>query len=180
MPIRPERAALYPGGSIRSKEWRAFRASILERAGHACEGTDHFPACRAANGQPHPETGSKVVLTIAHMDHDETHADPARCRALCQRCHNAWDLPYRRENARRKTRERYAQVELEDFIAALPPVGKDRSGGSISGEGDFEMTAEGRRNDEIVSNRGGPKATPPEGATTATPLEGIEDAQSAR
>lgn len=116
MPIRPERAKLYPGGSIRSKDWLEFRAEILTRAGHACEGTPQFPACRAANGEPHPETGSKVVLTVAHMDHDESHADRARCRALCQRCHNAWDLPHRRANARRKIRERYAQIDIEDLI----------------------------------------------------------------
>jgi hypothetical protein len=116
MPIRAERAKLYPGGSIRSKEWRAFRTEILARADHACEGTDQFPACRAANGEPHPETGAKVVLTIAHMDHDETHADPERCRALCQRCHNAWDAPHRKANALRKVRQRYAQIDIEDYI----------------------------------------------------------------
>jgi len=66
MPISAERMGNYLGGSIRSKEWRAFRASIIERAGDRCEGTPDFPECRAANGEPHPETGSKVVLTIAH------------------------------------------------------------------------------------------------------------------
>ena len=100
MPIRPERAALYPGGSIRSPEWLAFRAFLLFRAANRCEGTLDRPDCRAANGQPHPETGSRVVLTVAHMDHDETHADPERCRALCQRRHNRWDAPHRARTRR--------------------------------------------------------------------------------
>lgn len=95
MPIHPDRMKRYPGGSTRSREWLAFRAAILFRAVNRCEGTPQNPACRAANGQPHPITGSRVVLTIAHMDHDETHADPARCRALCQRCHNQWDAAHR-------------------------------------------------------------------------------------
>ena len=95
MPISAEKMTLYPGGSIRSPEWRAFRAALLARAGDRCEGTPQFPNCRAENGRTHPETGSVVVLTIAHMDHDRRHADPARCRALCQRCHLAWDRAHR-------------------------------------------------------------------------------------
>ena len=97
MPIRPEKMARYVGGGTHSKEWKAFRASLLERAGHRCEGTPQHPDCRAENYKPHPLTGSRVILTIAHMDWDETHADPARCRALCQRCHNHWDAPMRRK-----------------------------------------------------------------------------------
>lgn len=98
MPISREKMSRYPGGSIRSPEWRAFRAALLNRAGGACEGTPQFPDCRAVDGEAHPDTGGRVVLTIAHMDHDETHADPQRCRALCQRCHNRWDAPFRRRN----------------------------------------------------------------------------------
>ena len=116
MPIRPEKAKNYLGGSIRSKEWKAFRASILKRAGHCCEGTPQHPDCRARNYEPHPETGSKVVLTIAHMDHDETHADPKRCRALCQRCHNKWDAPYRQANARKTRRKNAPQIDIEDYL----------------------------------------------------------------
>lgn len=117
MPISAERMKLYPGGSIHSKEWKAFRAKLLERADNRCEGTPQFPSCRAENGEPHPDTGGRVVLTIAHMDHDETHSDPNRCRALCQRCHNNWDAAHRRKNAAKKRRARSPQVDLEDLLA---------------------------------------------------------------
>lgn len=100
MPIKPENRGRYPGGSIRSPEWRAFRAEILERAGDRCEGTPIRPYCRAPNGGRHPDTGSKVVLTVAHMDQDPTHARPDDCRALCQRCHLEWDAHYRRGEVR--------------------------------------------------------------------------------
>ena len=120
MPISPDRMALYPGGSIRSPEWLAFRAFLLFRAANRCEGTPQHPACRAANGERHPETGGKVVLTIAHMDHDETHADPARCRALCQRCHNRWDAAHRRANAEVTRRAALASRDL--FPAPRPPA----------------------------------------------------------
>lgn len=117
MPISPERMARYPGGSIRSPEWRAFRASIIERAGDACEGTEQNPDCRAANGEPHPVTGSKVVLTIAHLDWDESHADPKRCRALCQRCHLQWDARQHGMNARKT---RFRKTGQDDLFAEEP------------------------------------------------------------
>ncbi|CAA0096173.1 Uncharacterised protein [Starkeya nomas] len=44
MPIKPENEALYPGGSIRSAEWREIRARIQQRAGNCCEG------CGVGNG----------------------------------------------------------------------------------------------------------------------------------
>lgn len=112
MPISAEKMKRYPGGSIRSPEWLAFRASLIERAGNACEGTPQNPDCRAANGEPHPITGGRVVLTIAHMDWDESHADPDRCRALCQRCHNMWDAPSRRVNASKTRHRKRGQDDL--------------------------------------------------------------------
>jgi len=55
----------------------------------------------AVNSEPHPETGSRVVLTVAHMDHDRTNNDPANLRALCQRCHLDWDRDHHLRNRRR-------------------------------------------------------------------------------
>jgi hypothetical protein len=115
-PISADKMKRYPGGSIRSKEWLEFRAFIIDRAGDCCEGTPQHPGCRARNGKPHPETGGRVVLTIAHMDHDETHADPDRCRALCQRCHNKWDAPHRKSNAARTRRMKSPQIDFEEFL----------------------------------------------------------------
>lgn len=116
MPISPEKNKNYPGGSIRSKVWKEFRASLLERAGFRCEGTPQNPDCRAADGEPHPITGSKVVLTIAHMDHDESHADPERCRALCQRCHLQWDALHHKANAARTRHGKRAVFDLVEDI----------------------------------------------------------------
>lgn len=44
MPIKPDRMASYPGGSIKSPEWLAIRARIQARAGDCCE------ACGVCNG----------------------------------------------------------------------------------------------------------------------------------
>lgn len=116
MPISADRMSRYPGGSTKSPEWKAFRTSLLTRAGGRCEGTPQFPDCRAENGMAHPVTGSRVVLTIAHMDHDETHADPERCRALCQRCHLTWDAKHHAMNAAMTKRRRAPQIDLEDWL----------------------------------------------------------------
>lgn len=38
-----------------------------------------------------PERDTRVVLTIAHLDHTPENNDPSNLRALCQRCHLAYD-----------------------------------------------------------------------------------------
>lgn len=112
MPISPERMKLYPGGSIRSPEWLAIRGRILTRAGNCCEGNDLFPTCRAANGEPHPETRSKVVLTIGHMNHTESDCRDENLKAWCQRCHLAWDAPRHRLNSSITRAEKQGQSDL--------------------------------------------------------------------
>lgn len=106
MPIRPENKRRY------SKDWAAIRARILDRAGHCCEGSPAYPGCRAANYQPHPVTGSKVILTIGHLDHrPENNADD-NLRAWCQRCHNTYDGPHRRANAAITRHEKRGQDDM--------------------------------------------------------------------
>ena len=99
MPIRPENRMRYPS------DWKsAIRPSILARAGNRCEGSPDFPDCRAANHEPHPDTGSRVVLTIAHLDHQPENCEPENLRAWCQRCHLRYDLGHHLMT-RRKTRD---------------------------------------------------------------------------
>jgi glyoxylase-like metal-dependent hydrolase (beta-lactamase superfamily II) len=40
----------------------------------------------------------KIVLTIAHLDHDVNNNDFSNLKALCQRCHNRYDVGFRKEN----------------------------------------------------------------------------------
>ena len=92
MPIRPENRARYPAN------WREISAGVRAEAGNRCEGSPAYPDCRAENGEPHPVTGSKVVLTVAHLDHQPENIERANLRAWCQRCHNTYDAPYRQRN----------------------------------------------------------------------------------
>lgn len=78
------------------KNWKEIRAKILLRAKNKCE------LCDAENYKPHWKTGSKVVLTIAHIDQDKTNNMDYNLLALCQRCHNKIDLPHRIKNRNKK------------------------------------------------------------------------------
>lgn len=100
MPIRPENRDRYP------REGKTIRAAILARAGNRCEGSPLWPDCRAENGQPHPVTGSRTVLTIAHLVHTPENCDPTNLRAWCQRCHNAYHAPLRRAGIVARARSR--------------------------------------------------------------------------
>jgi hypothetical protein len=78
-------------------DWKAISRRIrFERARGQCEW------CGAVNYQPHPVTGSKVVLTVAHLGAPMPDGTPVSkldtmdCReenlaALCQPCHLSFD-----------------------------------------------------------------------------------------
>ena len=91
---------LYPA------DWLAIRQAVLDRAGNCCEGSPAYPTCRAANGRPHPVTCSKVVLTVAHLDHDTTNNRSENLRAWCQRCHLTYDAQHHAANRRKTLRRR--------------------------------------------------------------------------
>lgn len=85
-------------------DWKTrIRPAILARAGNQCE------QCGAVNHQPNPRTGSRVVLTIAHLDHDRTNNDFGNLAALCQACHLTLDGKQHAVNAR-QTRRRKQQT----------------------------------------------------------------------
>jgi hypothetical protein len=108
MPIRPENRSRYPAN------WKAeIRPAILARADNHCEGSPAYPDCRAENGQPHPVTGSRVVLTIAHLNHLIEDCSNENLKALCQRCHNTHDAAMR-QAARRERRQALPKVTTED------------------------------------------------------------------
>lgn len=108
MPIRPKNKSRYP------KDWKAISQAVRDRAGNRCEGSPAFPECRAENGKPHPMTGSKVVLTTAHLDHHPENCAANNLRSWCQRCHNTYDAPKRRAGIIERHRARVAIGDLFD------------------------------------------------------------------
>lgn len=98
MPIQPENRHRYPS------DWKAISLRIRKAANWQCEW------CGAANGQPNPITGSTVVLTVAHLNHQPEDNRDDNLAALCQRCHLNYDrhihIHNRQQNSARRERER--------------------------------------------------------------------------
>jgi hypothetical protein len=105
MPIRPENRDRYPA------DWDAISLHIrtvraegrCECAGECGRGT-HDGRCPNMNGGQAYGTGSKVVLTVAHLDHTPEHCDPENLRAMCNGCHLHYDRDHHAET-RSRTRE---------------------------------------------------------------------------
>lgn len=119
MPIKPENKHLYPDN------WKEISYRIrFERARGCCEscGMKHWAVIkRFANGSWRPLTAiewdmvflrirnqhsnmteslkhhgfTRIVLTVAHLDHDPTNNKDENLKALCQKCHNRHDAKHR-------------------------------------------------------------------------------------
>lgn len=144
MPIKAENKARYP------KEWPAIRAGILERARHACEvcgapnrqriargggddaGTYMLDTAEVFSdstgerlGQIHMSNYNvdrmvEVVLTIAHLDHVPEHCDPLNLKAMCQKCHLAYDAEHHKVNAWKTRRAKAGTSELFAMDGSFP------------------------------------------------------------
>jgi hypothetical protein len=106
VPIRPENRARYP------KNWKEIVAHIRKRSRNRCEFIIDGKRCKARNGKPHPDTGSIVVLTVAHLDHQPENNANDNLKHACQRCHNRYDAPMRRAGIQARARAQRAIREL--------------------------------------------------------------------
>jgi len=130
MPIRPENRALYPvdwpaiSQAIRQRAGRhCERCGIPDRAlGGRKNGIWYraSPTGETTLGLDWPRPGDwawchrvglheylrivRIVLTVAHLDHDPTNCDEANLQALCQRCHLNYDARHHHETALRTRR----------------------------------------------------------------------------
>jgi len=75
--------------------WKEIRSRILNRAEDKCE------KCGIPN-YSYRENGAKIVLTIAHLDHDLNNNSYFNLQALCQRCHNRHDIKFRVANRKNR------------------------------------------------------------------------------
>lgn len=113
MPIKPENKHRYP------KNWKEISKKIrFERAKNMCESCgvyNNAKGIRLPDGSfqecpPHLATETqafwcemngfkmiKIVLTVAHLDHNPENNDESNLMAMCQRCHNRYDRKHRNE-----------------------------------------------------------------------------------
>ena len=90
MPISRDKRKLYPAN------WKQISWETRAAAGNKCE------LCDAQNGKPHFVTGSKVVLTVHHLDFNPQNNKPYNLMALCQRCHIRLDAKKKAYNRTKK------------------------------------------------------------------------------
>jgi len=115
MPISAENKAKYPA------DWKAIRGRILDREKNACKwcgAKNHTFVTRDKDGRPREVAGmeaevaildgervTRIVLTVAHLDHGLSDHSDANLAALCQKCHLTHDAKQHAANANR-TRDR--------------------------------------------------------------------------
>lgn len=66
----------------------------------------------------------RIVLTVAHLNHETQDNDPCNLRALCQACHNRWDAPHRAKNAAQTRRRRRIAATGQRELLAAPATGE--------------------------------------------------------
>lgn len=121
MPIRPENVGRYPDDwPVRSLLVRRVRAKWrCECDGRCGRPGDHLDDGRCVNvhGEPAFGTGSRVVLTVAHLDHMPENSVLANLMAMCQGCHLHYDRDHHAETrrVRRQELERLTQLVLPLF-----------------------------------------------------------------
>ena len=112
MPIRPENKHRYPA------DWPGISLAIRTRAGwrRECEGEcgrgTHAGRCPNQHGEPAYGSGSRVVLTTAHLDHTPENCAPDNLRAMCQACHLHYDRDHHAATRYRTRRAGQAVAEL--------------------------------------------------------------------
>lgn len=90
------------------KNWLSeIRPRVIKRADNKCEfcGVENYSI---------KENGTKVILTIAHLDHDSENfqVKDERLAALCQACHLKYDLFRHIENRKYGKEFRKNQLKL--------------------------------------------------------------------
>lgn len=98
-------------------DWKAISARIRDRSGGRCEcggdcGLHHERRCEEQNGQPAKWARGRVVLTVAHLNHDPMDCRDDNLKAMCQRCHLRYDVDHHKANAR--ARRHRLQIQMPD------------------------------------------------------------------
>jgi len=105
----PMKRDLYP------RDWPAISKRIREREGNRCLW------CGVANGslRDGKRRPYRVVLTVAHLNHDPADCSDGNLAALCQPCHLGYDANQHKRNAAETRRRRIvANGQMELLIVA--------------------------------------------------------------
>lgn len=98
-------------------DWSAISKRIRARSHGQCEcvgecGLHHAHRCEERQYQQAKWAKGKIVLTVAHLNHDGMDCRDENLRAMCQRCHLRYDSVLHQANARTTRRGKKAHAEL--------------------------------------------------------------------
>ena len=142
MPIRPENRDRYPknwkaiSAAIREEagqkcEWCRAPNGVMIRRGLTHDGRQVWREASASayengycadNGSEVADSGEdtcdyrpavRVVLTVAHLDHQPENCERWNLQALCQRCHNRYDAKTRAAGIQQRYR---AECAIRDLL----------------------------------------------------------------
>lgn len=139
MPIRKENQWRYPANwpeisaAIRERAWNMCEACGVENHRLGCRDDDgtFLPALPTGDDGLRltwPKPGDyaacqkgerriwgriiRIVLTVAHLNHQPEDCRPENLRCWCQRCHNRYDAAERRRGIKARARARAAMADL--------------------------------------------------------------------
>ncbi len=128
-------------------DWAQIRTRILDRAKDKCEqcgvrnravisrlregfvvahvpGTSYKERRKAAEQmtreaieEGRSERYVTIVLTIAHLDHDTKNNEESNLKALCQKCHLAYDADLHRVNAEATRKKKQHRIQGDFDVA---------------------------------------------------------------
>jgi hypothetical protein len=115
VPIKKENKHKY------AKNWKEISKRIrFERAEGRCECEGECGLhtttgrCIERHGEPARYAKGKIILTVAHLNHDETDCRDENLKAMCQRCHLRYDSKRHKQNSVITRRNKKQTYELFD------------------------------------------------------------------
>jgi len=97
MPIKPENKHKYP------PNWKEISEHIrFNRADNKCEvcGAINYSYINKHNRElclSDEDSAIRVILTVAHLDHQPENCNHDNLKAMCQKCHNNYDKHHRKQ-----------------------------------------------------------------------------------
>jgi hypothetical protein len=107
----PNLVTVSRGDYFGTDAWQDDDGNIFCGATSEKIGEDYVGALFALNGRRRV-VNLKVVLTVAHIDHDTTNNELENLKALCQRCHLRHDAVLHRVNSRNTFNQKRGLISL--------------------------------------------------------------------
>lgn len=105
----PMQRDLYPD------DWEAIALAVKEAADWHCQVCEK--QCYRPTDEVQGAKDARLILTVAHLDHDPPNCVTENLMAMCSVCHNRYDAPMRA--SRRQAKKAEASNQTSFLFAAL-------------------------------------------------------------